>query len=160
MKYRNRTSGHIYNSIFEIQQQFPNVSFPMNWTEETYDFANVDLVAEVAEPPVTSVYNKMEYAGIQQVNGQWTEVWNEVPKYSDPTEQAEWIDSCTLSQWYTVREQRDALLKATDYTQLPDTPITQNCRSSFVTYRQALRDITVQSDPYNIVWPIMPIYEK
>ena len=160
MKFRDRTTGHIYNDVFAIHQTFPNVSFPMNWTEETYDFANVDLVTVVSEPPVSSIYNKMEYVGVQQIDGQWTEVWTEVPRYTDPTEQAEWVDSCTLNQWYTIREEREVLLKATDYTQLPDTPITQNCRSAFVTYRQALRDVTLQSDPYNITWPILPSYQK
>ena len=160
MKFRDRTTGYIYNNLFEIQQKFSTVSFPMVWTTETYDYANVDLVIEVPEPQVSNQYNKMEYTGVQLINGQWTDVWTEVPKYADPVEQAEWVASCTAGQWDAVRQHRDDMLKGTDYTQLPDTPITAACRSAFSTYRQALRDITLQTDPYNIIWPTVPIYEK
>jgi hypothetical protein len=36
----------------------------------------------------------------------------------------------------------------TDY-EVPD-------RELWVAYRAALRDVTKQSDPFNIVWPVMP----
>jgi hypothetical protein len=53
-----------------------------------------------------------------------------------------------------VRVQRDALLKASDWTQLPDVPLTT--KEAWATYRQALRDITSQHDPFNIIWPVAP----
>jgi hypothetical protein len=56
--------------------------------------------------------------------------------------------------WQQVRRLRDAKLLATDWTQLPDIPT--ETRDAYVAYRQALRDITEQSDPTDITWPAPP----
>lgn len=53
-----------------------------------------------------------------------------------------------------VRKQRDQLLKDSDWTQLTDAPID---KTIWVTYRQDLRDITLQEGfPFDIVWPEIP----
>ena len=57
-------------------------------------------------------------------------------------------------QWQAVRTQRDLRLMACDWTQLPDVPLTT--KEAWASYRQALRDITQQSDPFEIVWPARP----
>jgi hypothetical protein len=55
----------------------------------------------------------------------------------------------------TIRFRRSALLKESDWTQLPDVP--QTTRDAWATYRQALRDITLQSGfPTSINWPVTP----
>jgi hypothetical protein len=54
------------------------------------------------------------------------------------------------TQWQVIRNQRNQLLKDSDWTQLADAPVD---KSVWATYRQSLRDITQQSDPFNIVWP-------
>ena len=64
------------------------------------------------------------------------------------------IAANTESQWAKVRSQRDSLLQSCDWTQLPD--VTLSNKSEWAAYRQELRDITGQEDPYNIVWPINP----
>lgn len=54
-----------------------------------------------------------------------------------------------------VRSQRDALLAQSDWTQLPDVP--QAIKAKWATYRQALRDIPLQSGfPTAVVWPVKP----
>ena len=53
--------------------------------------------------------------------------------------------------WRLVRQRRDNLLSACDWTQLPDVPTAT--QELWRTYRQELRDITQQSDPFAIVWP-------
>lgn len=62
------------------------------------------------------------------------------------------IDSATA--WEDVRNRRNALLSACDWTQLPDVP--QATREAWAGYRQALRDVTQQADPMAIVWPVVP----
>ncbi|TAN80868.1 MAG: hypothetical protein EYR95_19010 [Phormidium sp. SL48-SHIP] len=53
-----------------------------------------------------------------------------------------------------ILSQRDALLKESDWTQLPDTPVDQ---STWVTYRQELRDIPQQEGfPESVIWPTKP----
>lgn len=59
-------------------------------------------------------------------------------------------------KWMEVRFNRDELLRNSDWTQLNDAPITLEKKTAWATYRQQLRDITMQSDPFNIVWPSNP----
>lgn len=55
--------------------------------------------------------------------------------------------------WADVRRERNARLADCDWTQLPDAPVDA---ASWATYRQELRDITTQTDPFNIIWPEEP----
>lgn len=57
-------------------------------------------------------------------------------------------------QWDTIKQKRNSLLAETDWTQLLD--VSQTVSELYKPYRQALRDITTQSDPFNIIWPIKP----
>jgi hypothetical protein len=41
-----------------------------------------------------------------------------------------------------IRGIRDGMLSRSDWTQLPDSPLTEEKRAEWATYRQALRDIT------------------
>lgn len=67
----------------------------------------------------------------------------------------QWIDPRTPeTEWPLVRAKRDRLIAATDWTQLPDVPLAT--KEAWANYRQALRDVTLQPDPFNIVWPVAP----
>lgn len=66
-----------------------------------------------------------------------------------------WLPIMTAArQWDVVRKERSNKLLASDWTQLPDVPLAT--KEVWAVYRQALRDITDQSDPFNIVWPQSP----
>lgn len=55
------------------------------------------------------------------------------------------------------RMRRDFLLRQSDWTVLPDAPISEQRRQAFLAYRQLLREIPQQSGfPDNIVWPEKP----
>jgi hypothetical protein len=85
----------------------------------------------VAIPPKTSQHHIFDYATKQ------------------------WIDPRTPdTEWPLVRSKRDRLLQASDWTQLPDVPLAT--KEAWAAYRQALRDITEQLDPFNIIWPELP----
>ena len=67
----------------------------------------------------------------------------------------QWVDPRTPeTEWPLVRAKRDRLIAATDWTQLPDVPLAT--KEVWANYRQALRDVTLQPDPFNIVWPVAP----
>lgn len=53
--------------------------------------------------------------------------------------------------WAAVRAERNKRLAASDWTQLGDVN-----DAAWLTYRQALRDITTQSNPFAITWPVAP----
>ena len=56
--------------------------------------------------------------------------------------------------WKCVRKQRDTLIAETDWVGGSDVP--DALKTKWNTYRQALRDITSQTDPENIIWPTKP----
>jgi len=66
---------------------------------------------------------------------------------------AEELQSRIDTQWDVIRSQRNQMLKDTDWTQLADSPADD---LAWAVYRQALRDITTQTDPFKIVWPKHP----
>lgn len=54
-----------------------------------------------------------------------------------------------------VRSDRARRLAASDWTQLPDVPLTT--KTEWAAYRQALRDVTGQVGfPFDVVWPTPP----
>jgi hypothetical protein len=72
----------------------------------------------------------------------------------DPTK----VQAKTDAQWTSVRAQQKELLYKSDWTcsvtdyEVPNKP-------EWVQYRQALRDVTTQADPFAIVWPPAPSSE-
>jgi hypothetical protein len=77
-------------------------------------------------------------------------VWTVTKKTGEALREAERL------KWDEIRGQRNNLLSGSDFTQLADAPVTPEKRAEWVVYRQALRDITLQSDPFGIVWPTDP----
>jgi len=71
-----------------------------------------------------------------------------------------WVSTKTDKiQWGLIRQDRDSLLAACDWT---DTASAQGrlgneVYNSWQAYRQQLRDITNQLDPFEITWPAKPI---
>ena len=63
---------------------------------------------------------------------------------------AEELQNRIDTQWNAIRSQRNQMLKDSDWTQVADVPVD---KTVWATYRQALRDITKQPDPFNITWP-------
>ena len=57
-------------------------------------------------------------------------------------------------KWSEIRELRNQLLSECDWTQLGD--VSESIKTSYQSYRQDLRDITSQLDPFSIVWPEKP----
>ena len=67
----------------------------------------------------------------------------------------QWVDPRTPeTQWPIVRRERNKKLQVTDWTQLSD--ISAETKALWEPYRQALRDVTDQPDPFNIIWPTPP----
>jgi hypothetical protein len=56
-----------------------------------------------------------------------------------------------------IRAERNRLLLVTDWTQVSDSPLTQEKRDEWKVYRQALRDMFINcSTPSDVVWPNLP----
>ena len=59
-------------------------------------------------------------------------------------------------QWVIVRSKRNELLIESDLLITRAIEATGSAPQAWVEYRQALRDITTQTDPFNIIWPTKP----
>jgi hypothetical protein len=82
------------------------------------------------------------------------------PKYLASWDNAtmRWVDSRTSAEIETdALTKRGTLLAESDWTTLSDVPLSPQQKTDWAAYRQALRDITVQSGfPQDIQWPVAP----
>ena len=79
--------------------------------------------------------------------------------FEDSSKKPAWVDVQAGQDgqgWMVVRSERDTKLDACDWTVLPDVPMDAPKRTEWETYRQSLRDVTSQPDPFNITWPTPP----
>lgn len=133
-------------TLGQLRRDNPQISFPTEMTDS--------LLAEYSVYPLTATpYPEVDYTKNVTngdpvlVDGNWTQVW--IVSDATPEEIAQRTDD----QWAAVRAERNQKLADCDWTQLPDAPVNAE---EWASYRQALRDITTQPDPFNIVWPEEP----
>lgn len=98
---------------------------------------------------------------------EWLEIYEEVDELTEETIKKCRVNEATKSSVQAarasasaigeLRAKRDRLLQQTDYTQLPDAPLTEQQKADYATYRQELRDLPANTvDPANPVWPSEP----
>lgn len=163
-KYRNRETGNII-SREQLRELFYNTSFPPSpWPQAVYDYIGYDPIIETTAPIVDDLHEAVSEGIIQNSQGQWTTNWIVKDRFSSEKEKKEYLNQYKaqelIDKWDAVRKTRDVYIRETDFTQLPDTPITDKSRAEFVEYRKQLRNITNQPDPFDIMWPEKPQYIK
>jgi len=65
-------------------------------------------------------------------------------------------ENIELLLYNDLRNKRDKLLQQSDWTQMPDSPLTEEKKQEWQTYRQALRDLPQTIDINNIEFPTKP----
>jgi hypothetical protein len=127
----------------------PNTSFPAVLTNEVLESFDVYYV-EATE--YTDDYTKNIEEGTPILSdSSYIQVWN----ITDATESE--ISVKLEEKWVEIRIMRDALLAQSDWTQFQDSPISGTTLVEWQTYRQSLRDVTSQQNPYNLSWPAKPM---
>ena len=133
-------------SIPQLRASHPNVSFPANLTNEVLAEWGVYVVTPT---PMPNDYTKNIIEGTPVLtDGIYYQNWIQ----TDASESE--IDYRLENQWFIVRETRNELLAECDWTQLSDIPT--ETKSIWSEYRQSLRDITSQTNPFSITWPVKP----
>lgn len=68
-------------------------------------------------------------------------------------------DALLESRWSQIRYHRDNTIASTDYLMTSDVfnSFSESDKAKITSYRQALRNITNQEDPFNITWPQLGI---
>lgn len=148
MYLRIKNSEIVYPySIQQLKLDEYNVSFP---NELTTDILEEFDVHSVQQTPVPNDYTKNISEGTPQlIDGVYTQIWNQ----TDATQSE--IDLKIENKWEEIRVARNEILKECDWTVLPDSPVSASIEE-WKTYRQELRDLTSQSNPFEIVWPTHP----
>lgn len=83
--------------------------------------------------------------------GQLIEMIDGAPRAVEPAQPS------AAARTAQLRRKRDKLLAASDYTQLPDAPLTAAQKTAWGTYRQQLRDLPETFDnPADVDWPRAP----
>ena len=127
-----------------IQQLFPYTCFPDTGVTTSFLTENsvVDVITTLDYTVPTQKLTKVD----AYVEG--GKVYNVRVESTTAEEQAALISA----EWSQVRMERDMLLQQTDWRASSDLTLSDDWKS----YRQALRDVPTQSDPFNITWPTAP----
>ena len=133
-------------SITQLRAAFPHTFLPAQLTDESL----VEWGMYVVTPtPMPNDYTKNITEGTPVLtDGVYYQNWIQTD-----ASQAE-IDYRIENQWFAIREIRNELLSECDWTQLAD--ISSETKSIWSEYRQSLRDITSQTNPFSITWPVKP----
>ena len=108
-----------------------------------------------------------DYRGHFWYNPDDTKQWHKAARFDDapPSDWVYWPpgenavvkpSQARRDQWQEIRDKRDRLLADSDWVTVRSVDQGEPVPEAWLHYRQALRDITNQSDPFNINWPDSP----
>ena len=144
----NQTVETFPYSIGALRRDNRNTSFPRNPSDAVLADWNVFPVVEQSPPEYNPANQNLNQLNPTLTAGEWLQTW-QVTAAS-----AEEIAERLQDKEAEVRQQRNDLLSACDWTQLSDAPVDHTI---WAAYRQDLRDVTAQAGfPWNVEWPQQP----
>jgi hypothetical protein len=135
--------GSTIKQIGNHKVLFPNTSF--NRLGPSDNFLNENSCKKVADITYNQATQKLN-AVTPFIDGDFVKEYEVV---SLTTDEKTAVDN---THWEKIRTERNEKLKETDWRASSDLTLSD----AWKTYRQNLRDITNQSDPWNITWPTIP----
>jgi len=137
-------------SVQDLKFENKNISFPTSISDSLLETFGVYKV-ELRDSGYDDDYTKDVVELTPTLSGS---IYVQTYEISDADETT--INIRKEIKWSEIREQRNQLLSECDWTQFQDSPITGSELTQWQTYRQELRNITIQENPYNIIWPTKP----
>lgn len=135
----------------KLRFDHPNVSFPASMSDADLAAWNVYAVAPAAEPAFNPLTHKLVEGKPVNRDGQWHQVWG-IEQLTDGEAHMAHADAMKA-----LRDERDTKLRDSDWTQIPDAPLSTEQKAAWAKYRQALRDVPENTDnPLAPVWPVAP----
>jgi hypothetical protein len=150
MWYVQAQGDNFIRHIFDVeptQWDADNYCYARALTPEQVEHFGVHKKQIVTPPYHDPATQSLEEGPAVLVDGVWTQ--NYLVSELDADASAAKVSA----QWNVIRAERNKLLVESDWTQLPDASADA---PAWATYRQALRDITTQVNPFAIVWPESP----
>ncbi len=133
-------------SLQKLREDNIHTSFPSEMTESLMNEYNIYEV-RITPKPNDYTKNIFETTPIL-IDGVYYQNWQQINASTSE------INARIESKWVEIREIRNELLLECDWTQLGDIP--NEIKTLWQIYRQELRDVTLQSNPFNIVWATKP----
>jgi len=164
--FRIRETGEVV-SQGELRRRHWNTSFPAVWDQGVFEHIGIDPIFVSPQPENTDPLKTVRQNGVvQDSNGNWVENWEVVDMFADTTvegvtttkaqHEETFMAARSATQWTAVRSDRDNRLKETDWVSIRAADTATPMSAEWAAYRQALRDITTQTDPFSITWPTKP----
>jgi hypothetical protein len=137
---------HIFD-VEPTQWDADNYCYARNLTNEQVERFGVHKKQIVTPPYHEPATQSLDEGPALLIDGVWTQ------NYSVTNLSADESAAKVEAQWPIIRAERNKLLVESDWTQLPDAPVDA---AAWATYRQALRDVTDQANPFAVIWPESP----
>ena len=167
-EYRNRTTG-VVKTQGQWRNEFANMSLPRVWKAATLDALDLDPVLKSPAATVGDYQVSVRDGVVQDANGNWVENYVARDMFQDTTEDGVTTTKAEHEAAYQAgldarvaeghRTTRDKLLADTDWTQMNDSPLTNEAKTAWATYRQELRDLSDLDAWPNLAdedWPVEP----
>ena len=164
-EYRNRTTGEV-KSKFDWIRSFPNTSLPSIWKQATLDALDLDPVIRGPNAATSAYQISVRDGVVQDANGSWVENYVARDMFADDAElgtkaeqEAAYQAALDAGVAEANRTKRNKLLADSDWTQMNDSPLSNEDKTAWATYRQELRDISDLASWPNLEeadWPVAP----
>ena len=167
-EYRNRTTG-VVKTQGQWRQEFANMSLPRVWKAATLDALDLDPVLRSPAATVGDYQVSVRDGVVQDANGNWVENYVARDMFQDTTEDGVTTTKAEHEAAYQAgldaktaeghRTTRNKLLADSDWTQMNDSPLTNEVKTAWATYRQELRDLSDLDAWPNLDdadWPVKP----
>jgi len=167
-EYRNRTTGEV-KTQGQWRNDFKNMSLPRVWKAATLDALDLDPVLRSPAATTTAYQTSVRDGVVQDANGNWVENYVARDMFADTTEDGVTTTKAQHEAAYQAqldadvaaehRKTRNELLADSDWTQMNDSPLSNEDKTAWATYRQELRDMSDLASWPNISdddWPVSP----
>ena len=167
-EYRNRTTG-VVKTQGQWRNEFANMSLPRVWKAATLDALDLDPVLKSPAATVGDYQVSVRDGVDQNANGDWVEKYVARDMFADTTEDGVTTTKAEHEAAYQAgldaktaeghRTTRNKLLADSDWTQMNDSPLSNEDKTAWATYRQELRDLSDLDAWPNLDdadWPVKP----
>ena len=168
-EYRHTETGEV-KTQGEWRGLNKHRSMPRVWNANVLEALSLDAV--LASPAATiSQYQTSVRDGVEQdANGNWVEKYVASDMFADTTDddgvtttkaqhEASYQAGLDAKVAEGHRTKRNTLLEASDWTQMNDSPLANEVKTAWATYRQELRGLTDADEWPNLAdddWPVSP----
>jgi len=166
-EYRNRTTG-VVKTQGQWRNEFANMSLPRVWKAATLDALDLDPVLKSPAATVGAYQTSVRDGVVQDANGNWVENYVARDMFADTTDEdgvtttkaeheAAYQAGLDANTAEGHRTTRNKLLADSDWTQMNDSPLSNEVKTAWATYRQELRDMSDLDTWPNIAdddWPV------